>query len=60
MKIIFHLKGNLKQPWEPNPEQPFHFQLMVTTLRATGYFLSDGLYINGSEIVAIKVEPDTY
>ena len=56
MKVTFHLKGNLKQTWEPDPDKPFHFQLMVTTLRATGYFLCDDLYIKGDEITAIKLE----
>jgi len=56
MKVTFHLKGNLKQTWEPDPDKPFHFQGMVVALRACGYFLADDLYIKGDEITAIKLE----
>jgi len=54
MKITFHLRGPSRIDWT-SPEN-FNFQLMCLSIRASGHFVSDTIYIPATEIVAITCE----
>ena len=53
MQVTFFLKGNLQVAWRPPEGQPFNFFLLVKAIRADGHFVSEGIYLLGSEIAAI-------
>jgi hypothetical protein len=56
MTIIFHLRGAVRIEWRvPHPED-FNFFGMVKMIRADGQFLAEGVYIQASEIAAIRIQ----
>ena len=58
MRIEFYLKGSIRLVWNvPHPDN-FNFQIMVKMIRADGQFLVDSVYIQASEIAAIRAIED--
>ena len=58
MKVVFYLKGAARIDWPVLEPEKFNFQVMVKVIRADGQFLADGLYIQASEIAAIRFLED--
>ena len=56
MRVIFYLKGGLQVKWTPADAKLFNFFMLVKAVRADGHFLAEGVYIQASEIAAIRVD----
>ena len=56
MKVIFYLKGGLQLIWEPVDDKLFNFFMLVKAVRSDGHFLAERVYIQTSEIAAIRLD----
>jgi hypothetical protein len=55
MKIVFLLPTGAVEWQVPEMDPPFNFGLFVNSIRASGYFMSEHLYIRHDGMVGISV-----
>lgn len=55
MKIIFMLPTGVVEWQVPEMEPPFNFGIFVNSIRASGYFMSEQLYIRHDRMVGMSL-----
>lgn len=56
MKVIFYLKGAVRIDWRVPQPEGFNFQILCKMIRADGQFLTEGVYVQATEIAAILLD----